>query len=235
LGGVYGLALKHVLPDLPIDPPAFAVAGMAGVVGGSTGAALAAIVMIFEMTLDYTVIIPMTVTVALSYGLRVVLNRESIYTQKLARRGHDIPAALQANPYYLRRTGDLMDTRFCTVPAGGGLEDLVRTASEKPEVSCFLVQGAEGIVGFLTREAVTRPSAQQEEAATLADLADPGFITVEEATPLLEVMTRLRAADATLALVTDGADRTSEESLRGVITKRSIADAVLEGMELFTT
>ena len=70
LGGVYGLALHQLFPGLPIHPAAFAVAGMAGVVGGSTGAALAAIVMIFEMTLDYTVIIPMTITVALSYGVR---------------------------------------------------------------------------------------------------------------------------------------------------------------------
>ena len=55
LGGVYGLAARQLFPTLAIDPAAFAVAGMAGVVGGSTGAAMAAIVMIFEMTLDYTV------------------------------------------------------------------------------------------------------------------------------------------------------------------------------------
>ncbi len=49
-----------------IAAPAFAVVGMGGVVGGATGAAIAAIVMIFEMTLDYTVIIPLTLTVAIS-------------------------------------------------------------------------------------------------------------------------------------------------------------------------
>ena len=53
---------------------------MAGMVGGATGAAMAAIVMIFEMTLDYSVILPMTITVAISYGVRKVLSRESIYT-----------------------------------------------------------------------------------------------------------------------------------------------------------
>ena len=77
LGGVYGLVLHRSSQDLPIHPAAFAVAGMAGVVGGSTGAALAAIVMIFEMTLDYTVIIPMTITVALSYGVRKMLHRRA--------------------------------------------------------------------------------------------------------------------------------------------------------------
>ena len=164
LGGVYGLVLQRLFPGLPIQPAAFAVAGMAGVVGGSTGAALAAIVMIFEMTLDYTVIIPMTITVALSYGVRKLLHRQSIYTEKLARRGHDIPDALQANFYHLKRTRDVMDTQFVAVPADGTLDDFVRIATERPEVSCFLVEGPEGLVGFLTRDSALRPPAQSGEA-----------------------------------------------------------------------
>ncbi len=69
-GGAYGVVLHRLFPALDISAPAFAVVGMGGVVGGATGAAMAAIVMIFEMTLDYTVIIPMTLTVAISYGVR---------------------------------------------------------------------------------------------------------------------------------------------------------------------
>ena len=53
----------HFLPALNLNPAAFAIAGMASVVGGATGAAMASIVMIFEMTLDYTVIVPITLTV----------------------------------------------------------------------------------------------------------------------------------------------------------------------------
>lgn len=66
-------------------------------VGGATGAAITAIVMIFEMTLDYGIIVPMTVTVAVSYGVRKAFMNESIYTMKLVRRGHYMPEALQTN------------------------------------------------------------------------------------------------------------------------------------------
>ena len=69
LGGLYGVGLQYLFPGLGISPPAFAIAGMAGIVGGSTGAAMTAIVMIFEMTLDYNVIIPLTITVAISYEI----------------------------------------------------------------------------------------------------------------------------------------------------------------------
>ena len=234
LGGVYGMAARLVFPELAIPPDAFAVAGMAGVVGGSTGAALAAIVMIFEMTMDYRVIIPITITVALSYGIRTILHPESIYTMKLARRGHPIPAALQANLYYLRRTKDIMDSQIVIVPAKGTMDDLQRTAAERPGVACFLVEGPEGIVGFLSRDAARRPSESDDRPQTLADLADSRFVTVGTNMLLLDVMARMRIAGAIVALVTDGSENLSGAGIRGLITKQQIADAAIDGTALFS-
>ena len=96
LGGAFGLLLRAVAPRLAIAPAAFALAGMAGVVAGATGAAITAVVMIFEMTRDYSVVLPMTLTVAVSYALRRLLCSDSIYTLKLSRRGIHIPDALYA-------------------------------------------------------------------------------------------------------------------------------------------
>ncbi len=238
LGGVYGLAMHQLFPWLPIHPAAFAVAGMAGVVAGSTGAALAAIVMIYEMTMNYTVIIPMTIAVALSYGVRKLLQPQSIYTEKLARRGHNIPDALQANFYPLKKTREVMDTHFVAVPADGTVEDFVRIASERTDVTCFLVESPEGPVGFLTRNSALRPAGSDGEpasAVTLANLAERRFVTVSEETSLLDVMTQMRAASVSVALVTDQSGKLSAGSIRGLITREQIANAVLEGMELFAS
>lgn len=99
LGGAYGMMLARWFPNLGANPAVFAAVGMAGVVGGATGAALAAVVMVFEMTRDYNLIVPMILSVAISYGIRKLLSRESIYTLKLARRGHYIPWRLAARPF----------------------------------------------------------------------------------------------------------------------------------------
>jgi CIC family chloride channel protein len=232
LGGAYGLAAQQLFPGLPVHPAAFAIAGMAGVVGGSTGAALAAVVMIFEMTLDYRVIIPITITVALSYGIRSLLSPQSIYSLKLARRGHPIPDALQANFYHLRKTREVMDVQFVAVPGDGKIADFVRIATERPEVSCFLVKGPEEFVGFLTRNSALRPM-EGQKAVTLADLADRRYITVDEETMLLDVITRLRAGDASVALVLGKSGTASAQTVVGLITKEQIANAVIDGMELF--
>ena len=57
-GGAYGIFLNALFPQLNVNPVIFIVAGMAGVVGSSTGAIVTAIVMTFEMTRDYANILP---------------------------------------------------------------------------------------------------------------------------------------------------------------------------------
>jgi hypothetical protein len=78
------------------------------------------------------------------------------------------------------------------------------------------------------------PSQQPEKPVTLADLADRRFVTVVEDTLLLDVMTRLRAAGASVAVVTNGTDKVLGAAVCGVITKQQIASAVIDGMELFS-
>jgi CBS domain containing-hemolysin-like protein len=127
-----------------------------------------------------------------------------------------------------------MDTQFVAVPGDGTLDDFVQIASQRPDVSCFLVEGPEGFVGFLTRDSALRPPQHHQERATLAELADRRFISVREGTSLFEVMTRLRTANVRIALVTDGAANPSGDSVRGLITKEQIANAVIDSVELFS-
>ena len=91
--------------------------GMGAMVGGGTGAVMTAVAMIFEMTRDYDIVLPMILAVALSVGVRRVLSRENIYTLKLYRRGHVIPKALHANMFLVRRAKEVMDTDVVLAPS----------------------------------------------------------------------------------------------------------------------
>ena len=92
MGAGCSSALAGLLPGLALNPVHFAVAGMAAMVGGTTGAAITATIMTFEMTRDYTVILPMILTVTLASAVRQWLLPATIYTLKLQRRGHVVPA-----------------------------------------------------------------------------------------------------------------------------------------------
>ncbi len=92
-GAAFGVLVSPWLPG--VSPAHFALAAMAGMVGGTTGAVVTAVVMVFEMTRDYTVIMPMILTVAVAAALRERLLPATIYTLKLVRRGHKVPQGLQ--------------------------------------------------------------------------------------------------------------------------------------------
>ena len=107
-------------------------------VGGSTGAAMAAIVMIFEMTLDYTVIIPMTLTVAISYGVRRSLIKDSIYTRKLTLRGESVPETMRADVQLARGAARIMHpvspealAALVAAEGDGAREDYVMVAGRR--------------------------------------------------------------------------------------------------------
>jgi CIC family chloride channel protein len=235
LGGAYGVILRHVFPGLPIDPPAFAVAGMAGVVGGATGAPIAALVMIFEMTLDYNVIIPMTITVAIAYGVRTMLSKESIYSMKIIRQGHIIPQALQTNFQQLRRARDVMDAHFITVPASGAPREIIRMPSEKKAVSAFLVENPSGeILGVVLKDALIETLGESSEITTFEEITNRGYVTVSEETTLFDIVDRMRSHKVSIALVTDGSGIVLAEKVKGLITKQQIGDAAVEALDFFS-
>ncbi len=100
VGGAAGVALHAIAPESGIAPAALAMVGMAGVVSGATHAPLTAIMMVFEMTGDYELILPLMLTGVVAYVVARRLAPESIYTEWLARRGihltHGADAAILA-------------------------------------------------------------------------------------------------------------------------------------------
>ncbi len=221
-GGAYGVALKAIFPFLPVSPPVFALAGMAGMVCGSTGAAITALVMVFEMTLDYNAVLPLTVTVAASNGIRAVLSRETIYTLKLARRGHFMPNALRTNFTSLKHARTIMESPPAILPGSMPIEDFAKLVIQG-DGSCFLVEDQKSILGIVSGndalKALDAPSGM-----TLGELVEKNYITVSEESPLFEIVRRMRAEEANTAIVVPKGKPLATGNVVGMITKDRIAD-----------
>ena len=149
LGGAFAALASPILPGLPISIPAFAMVGMGTMVGSATGAALTAVAMIFEMTRDYDIVLPMILAVAVGLGVRRMLSRENIYTMKLVRRGHPIPKALHANMFLVRSASDAMDRDFLLVDEATSFDDFMRMAPELSGMRHVVVTRGNLIVGVL--------------------------------------------------------------------------------------
>jgi chloride channel protein, CIC family len=101
IGGAFGSLVDRIWPAAG-SPGAFALIGMAGVLAGTTHAAVSAVLIIFEMTGDYGVILPLMLSAALAAATSRALERDSLYTAPLRRRGVRLPA--MPRPNWLRST-----------------------------------------------------------------------------------------------------------------------------------
>jgi len=90
LGSAVGVIFNHFFPTLSAPPSAYALVGMAAMVAGTTGATLTSIVMTFEMTRNYSIMLPLMLSVVAANYLVRTLYKETIYTKKLTRRGINI-------------------------------------------------------------------------------------------------------------------------------------------------
>jgi len=90
LGSAFGESAQSALPGTVATPGAYGIVGMAAVFAATARAPLTAITIIFELTGDYRIILPLMLAVGVATGISSLLSRDTIYTLKLRRRGVDI-------------------------------------------------------------------------------------------------------------------------------------------------
>ena len=218
LGGAYGVLLNQVMPGLGISPSAFAVAGMAGLVGGVTGASIMAIIMIFEMTLDYTVIVPMVITVVISYGIRKWLSKDSIYTLKLTRRGHHVPEALKVDFTQLRQARDIMDTKIGRVSSDTALKDYALMALDQRRTLWYVVEEKGKVLGVASSMQALDAIGPQGGDTEVGEAAEKNYIIVSPEEMALDVNEDMKSKSVRLALVSYKKDALTAEDVQGIIT-----------------
>ena len=89
-GGAFGVALAQILPNASIRPEAYAIVGMGALVAASTNAPITGILLVFEMTNDYALVLPLMLATVISYLVARRLEPDSLYSGWLRRRGERI-------------------------------------------------------------------------------------------------------------------------------------------------
>ncbi len=87
LGGMVGTVAHALWPTVAINPGAYAIVGMAAVFSGAARAPMTAVLIVFEMSNDYKLILPLMLATVLATVLAELLNRDSIYSVRLSMRG----------------------------------------------------------------------------------------------------------------------------------------------------
>jgi CIC family chloride channel protein len=226
LGGAMGAIGMTLFPNADISVPTFAMIGMGAMVGGATSAAMTAIVMIFEMTRDYNIIVPLVVAVALSIGIRRALVTSDIYTIKLRKRGRLIPTDRSTNMFLIQPVTEIMNRNFKVLPAtmkvGEAIDEIEVHATK------VVVADDQRIAGFV-RFGTLRHDAGRLANETLGSLSSNAFIIATERSTLNDVITRMNRRDRSYAIVIKGNRGVPRpDEVVGIIDREEVAQAVIK-------
>jgi CIC family chloride channel protein len=231
LGGAFAVAVGKIFPLAGVTVPSAAIVGMAAMVGAGTGGVMTAIVMVFEMTRDYAIIVPVIVGVAVAAGIRRALIGETIYTIKLRHRGHRIPKERHINIYLVKQAQDIMEQRFIIAKAGTSLGDTMSKEEDTDDLRAIIVEREGRIVGLIPPRSGLWRESQRNPNLLVERFVESRAVICRDVDLLSLVLARLKRHRSGAAIVFRGVHRPRVADIVGVITKRAIADTVIDSYD----
>lgn len=225
LGAAYGVATQRVFPMGVEGPGALALVGMAGLVAGATHAPLTAIMMVFEMTGDYGLILPLMLTSVIAYGVARRLHPESIYTEWLVRRGVVLSQGADAAVLARVAVHECLNARPTIIRADATPDEIRGTMQESRQTDFPVVDAGGNLLGMLSTVAIRETLSNGDGLGTLvlaADLVTPELDPVTTDDTLLSALRRFGKRDADSLPVVDAARR---DHLVGVLTRQDLMSA----------
>ncbi len=222
LGGIVGTVAQHFAPGFVAAPGAYALVGMGAAFAGIVRAPMTSVVMIFETTRDYAVIVPLMISNLVSFFISSRFQPQPIYEVLAHQDGIHLPSAESRSQNGHRRVMRAM--RAATELIDDSMS--VQEAAEKVQTSAFHawpVTNAKGIVGMVSSGTLQKALADGEPNRTVAELMDSrDFPHVHADHPLTMALERMGATQLDVLPVVSRAD---VHKLEGVVTLPDVLNA----------
>ncbi len=191
LGSFYGAVIAHYFPALDIYPGAYALVAMGGVVAAATHGPIAAILIIFEMSNDYKIILPLMITCIISTLIAMRLKPESIYTLKLKLRGINLFGGREINVLKSLKVSDIYKTSVEIIPESEPFPNLIEKLSNSFHSYFYVVDKDEKIIGSVSLNEIRQTIVDYENLKHIliaSDIMNPEVVTVSIDENLDDVM-----------------------------------------------
>lgn len=171
LGGAYGAVMHSLFPHVTASSGAYATVGMAAVFAGAARAPVTAIIILFEMTLDYRIMLPLMFATVVATLLSARFEPESIYTLKLVRRGIDFAGRWtgRLRPVSVTEAMTPLDDRWI-VDAQMSLSDLRKHFQESGRRGALVLSPDGRLEGVVTLGDLERAIVRETPSARVADI-----------------------------------------------------------------
>ncbi len=225
LGGAMGTLFSAWQPELAGPSGAYALVGMAAVFAACARAPLTAMLIVFEMSNDYSLILPLMITAVMASYLAQHLYPDSIYTIKLTRRGIRFAQGRDMDIMQGVMVGEVMNRNPVTIRRDQTLAELYQRFQETNFLG-FPVLDEEGLLwGIVTLQDMEKTLSQSAinlRGLRVDDVAVPDPVTVSPDEPIWAAIQKMAPRDlARLPVVSRGEKR----KLLGLISRSDILRA----------
>ena len=224
IGAALGAALGLVLNDMGMvdHPGAFALVGMAAFVASTTRATLTAIILLFEMTATYEIILPLMLSCVVADAVCYGVSEHSCYTAKLARRGISIDLESEQDLMRMIKVEDAMTKDVMTITSERPLEVAFQIIEDTGHMSLPVVNDKGELSGIITWADIHIAALRHERHLTVGDYYVTDLITVTPKENLAQALDSLGSREISHLPVVD---KTNQKKLVGIITKGDIIKA----------
>jgi CIC family chloride channel protein len=219
LGGAFGELVARVWPG-HAPPGALALVGMVGVLAGTTHAVVSSVLIIFEMTADYGVILPLMLCAAVAAVVSRGIEPDSLYTAPLRRRGVGLPEIPRPEWHRTTPIAALVSDDAQRVEPTTGFDLLIKKLLSLPPGHDLYVTASDGeLLGVIRLDALKGIIPDQADLRMIvaADVVDRSVEPVTATMTLAEVASRFGQGDLERLPVVDGRRR-----LAGTISMQAV-------------
>jgi CIC family chloride channel protein len=203
-GGGVGVLLARLWPAMGIHPEAYAVVGMGALVAGATDAPITGILLVFEMTNDYAIIIPLMITVVVAHTIARRWEPDSLYSGWLRRRGETIEHGADRDVLAGLHVRDAYDATPRVIDEAAPIDAMLALLDYNQ--ACYPVVDAEGrCLGVITVAGLGQLAAAARDSGPLvraADAVEPSE-TVGPSDSLLDAVRKMGVRGAAALPVVD--------------------------------
>ncbi len=171
LGSAYGLAIHATVPEIAGPTGAYGLIGMGAVFAAAARAPMTAILIIFELTGDYRIMLPLMLAVVIATAIATRLSPDSIYTLKLARRGIDLLRRRPATPMEALTVAEAMQPTPEPARIDSPLREILERLSGSNEPNLPVVDLEGRFVGVLPQDELEQAIREGADGAEAGDLA----------------------------------------------------------------
>ncbi|MGF6378182.1 CIC family chloride channel protein [Paraburkholderia atlantica] len=230
VGSLFGQGMHALWPDATSAAYAYAMVGMGAFLAGATQAPLMAILMIFEMTLSYQVVLPLMVSCVVAYFIARAIGKTSMYEITL-RRNREEQERTRLRATQMR---ELIRPAQTVVPPNATVHDMTRVFLEYPVKYLYVANDSGAFLGVVALKDITSDLLVAKDITS--DLLDRTDTSMKTAADYLQPHFDVLTPDMSLAVALQHfmafqgerlpvIESTAHPKLAGVVYKTSLLDA----------